>query len=182
METTDAATEDVQIAVPRAYQDYLVAGMDKRYAFGIAVLVALTFAFKRVPDSVAVVSAFVGAFLWYFQRRKRWHYSISRREITVIWTQMYGRYWDWHTVRWKRQLVLGVEETEWRGLPALRLLGQAKTPRHRPDWLLVYAHEDTERVRNQVLPLIERYRKQCRQDSLAERLRSPEGTKNDVDA
>jgi hypothetical protein len=181
MKTKNAVIGQIHIAVPRAYQDYLIAQKDKRCLICTTLLIAIILAFKAIPDYYTVIGVPIALVIWISQRRKKWQYTISPQEITVIWSQLRGRSWDWHTVQWKRQAVLGVEETEWRGLPALRLLGQAKNPKHRPDWLIVYAYEDRDKMQTQVLPLIERCRTQYREDSLAERLRAqPLGDSHDT--
>ena len=171
-------TGTVTIAVPRQCRDYMIGVRNKYYAFMLSLYVGTILFFRFIThrgwhiDFAQIIFLVAGVFAWYRQIKRPWQYVIDQEHLTVIWRQMGGRFWNIFEIRWRRDAIIGVEETEWRGLPALRILRQTKRPERRPDWLIVYAHEDQDKVKTQVLPLIEEYRRQYRQQAWADRLRS----------
>lgn len=75
-------------------------------------------------------------------------------------------------MQWKQDVVIGVEQDEWRGLPALCINTKMKHYKGLQQLYMVYGHEDQEKVRTQIIPLIEQYRRQYRHELWADNLRS----------
>lgn len=171
MATTSHNTAETTIAVPRAYQDFLVAGRDRFIctccvAFaGLPLMNSSTLQNwfgKHILDLSPLV---LGVVIWAFERKRKWRYVLTDEMITTTWASGNGWMWEWRTIFWKRTPVTGVERTEWRGFPAIRLIGGKWNRKKSPDWLIVYAHEDTELIETAVLPLIEIYQGQYGQDT-----------------
>jgi hypothetical protein len=171
------ASGEISIPVPRQFRDYLIAKQHRRYAFGLILYTAIILFFGLVVhwgwhiDIAATLSIIVESVMWRRELKRPWQYKLDKNRMTSIWFELGGRIWRWLSLDWKKCDITTVVETEWRGLPALRVIQQVKYSKWRPDLLIVYAHEDAERVRTQVLPLIEQYRRQYRTPVWADKLR-----------
>lgn len=165
-----------ELAIPSAYRAHLTREKDRWQRNGLAFFAAVvTLVSVTFHGSVAngMVIPFVLALdnVLGWQREKKqnvWTYN-ENGELRVIWQQFGGRIWSWRRLGRNVRNIAGVEETEWNGLPALRILTESKNPRHRPDWLIVYAHEDREKAETIILPRLEKLR---RQSSLADTLKA----------
>lgn len=171
---------EASIPVPQSYKDLLVRNRGRQWilVFGaFTILLGIWYVEWRrgrhfidfLPHIVPLVFAFP---LWLHQVRKPWRYVINEKTSRLVQWTFGGRTWQWHDLDWKRDFVLRVEETEWRSLPALRMIVKLKGQKGEQDLWLVYAHQDQEKVQREVLPLIEKFRKQYRHELWADLLRS----------
>lgn len=165
-----------KLAVPSAYRAYLTREKDRWQRNGLAFFAAVvTLVSVTFHGSVAngIVIPFVLALdnVLGWQREKKqnvWTYN-ENGELRVIWQQVGGRIWTWRRLNKHVKNVAGIEETEWNGLPALRILTASKNPRHRPELWIVYGPEDREKVETLILPCLEKLR---RESSLADTLKA----------
>ena len=136
---------------------------------GLALAWVFVFRWKWLPDYHVLVLT-VGLVAWIRTLRRPWSYEVEAERLRLIWQQGETA-WQWYDIDWRKEAIFDVKHEEWRGLPALVILTKPETE-PQPRLLIVYGHEDEEKVRTQVLPLIETYRRQYRQEVWADRLRS----------
>ncbi len=175
-EPSPTLPSEIRLAVPQEYRNWLQRQINIRYLLGCivyAMLISLFHFALHWPTRFMEVATLIICFIaWSYFNQKPWNYILDDKHLTVIWWEMGGLFWHWFDILWKRDAITGVEETEWRGWPMLRLRHATMNPKRESYWVMVYAPEDAEIVRTQVIPLVEKYRHQHRQSNLAERLRS----------
>lgn len=170
---------DISIPVPQAYKDYLVARkkhFEPKVAGGYIPIVGVyLYLWWSGGRSQALVHLLImgSAFLlstvgylaiWQAKIKKPWCYELTSKGINLVWWQHGERVWTWHQIQWTQDVICSVTADEWRGFPALCIAVKIKFTKKLQKLYLVYAHEDEEQVRTQVLPLIEHYRQQYRHD------------------
>jgi hypothetical protein len=174
---TDAS---VEIAVPQRYKDFVVK---RQYRWFWLILLGVLGGINVVY--YLLCAAFHWAWTFYFQGdivfstlglisyvvevRKPWRYEVNERAIKLFRITPKTHLGNLTEVGWAKTQVVGVEQTEWQGLPALSL---TVLPSFGYTYLLVYDLADEEEVKTTVLPMIEKYRRNYRQELWAERLRS----------
>ena len=180
MPGTAAPPEEVKIAVPQRFKDFVVQRQYRLFwyilvgAFGginaVSYLVCLACQSKWTPhfqaDIIMLLIAMVG---YAVEVRRPWHYLINDRRIKLFIVHQKLQPTRMQELEWAKTEVAGVEPGEWQGLPCYRL---KVLPAAGYVYTLVYDYADEEEVRTKVLPLIEKYRHQYRQELWADRLRS----------
>jgi hypothetical protein len=172
----DKQASCVEIPVPRQYRDYLTWKHNKRLVFAFVIYVGLVCIFyslkwNTTTDLFHGIVFVTAIFEWIKQtRQKTWQYVIDQRHLHLVWWEGGSeKVWHWFNIEWRKDAVIGTAFDEWHGLPALRVTIDSK---HVTCLIMVYSLEDEERVRTQILPLIEKYRHQYRQKVWADKMRS----------
>ena len=111
----------------------------------------------------------IGLISYTVEVRKPWHYLINDRRIKLFVTRPRLQPARLQELEWAKVEVACVEQDEWYGFPCLKL---KVLPTSSYAYMLVYDQTDEEEVRTKVLPLIEKYRHQYRQELWADKLRS----------
>ena len=171
---------EVRIAVPQKYKDD-VAGRQYRWFWCIiagvlggvnAAYYLLCIAFHWVwqfhlqADMALPVLGLAG---YIVEVRRPWQYVVNDQLIKVFVVSPRSRLAKMEALEWTKTQVIGIEHAEWRDLPCLKLNILPKTQH---EYVLVYGLSEVEEVRAVVIPLIEKYRRQYRQELWADKLRS----------
>lgn len=175
-----AVPSEVVIAVPEIYKNFLAQKRWRQWLIGFAfytALLALYYVEWRrgshfigfLPHLLLYGLSFP---LWLYEARRPWRYVLDDRRLNLIYWHWGKRFWQWHEMEWRHDVVLSVTEEDWRALPALRLRVKINGQKKPQDLWMVFAHEDAEKVREQALPMIEKYRRQYRHELWADLLRS----------
>ncbi len=185
VEATARDEAEVTIAVPQVYKDYLAPRHQfydlKMLAVHLPFLCILYALWKwggmknAYHELLVFVIVYAPApvlsfFMW--RRFEKWQYVINEKQFRLIEWQYNGRLWQWHGLNWTREVVSSVEEGDWRGLPALYVRTAPKDPKAALTLVMVYAHDDRDKVVTQVLPLIEHFRGRFRHQFWYDQLRS----------
>lgn len=175
-----APSEEVKIAVPQRYKDFVVQRQYRWFWYllggvlgGInAVYYLLCVVFHwtwRFHFQADVILPILGLFSYARDVRKPWHYELNARQIKLFVINPMYHLANLKELEWAKTEVVGIEQGEWQGLPCLKL---RILPTSSYIYTLVYSHADEEEVRVKVLPLIEKYRHQYHQKIWADKLRS----------
>jgi len=170
--STVAPLEEVKIAVPQRYKDYVVQRQYRSFwlilagALGginaVYYLLCLVFHWQwRFHFQADMVVPLIGLISYTLEVKKPWHYLINARRIKLFVTHQKFQPARMHELQWTKTEVVGVEPSEWQGLPCYKL---KVLPASSYVYALVYGHADEEEIRTKVLPLIEKYRHQYRQE------------------
>ncbi len=173
-------SEEVKIAVPQRYKDYVVQRQYRSFWFILAAvlggvnavyyLLCLVFHWQwRFHFQADMVVPLIGLISYTLEVRKPWHYLINDRRIKLFVGHQKLQPARMQELEWTKTEVVGVEPGEWQGLPCYKL---KVLPASSCVYALVYDYADEEEVRTNVLSLIEKYRHQYRQELWADRLRS----------
>ncbi len=177
---TAAPLEEVKTAVPQRYKDFVVRHQYRWFWYILAAvlggvnavyyLLCLVFHWKwRLHFSAEMVPIMIGLIGYVVEARKPWHYLINDHLIKLFLIHPKIQLANLKELEWAKTEVVSVEHGEWQGLPCLKL---KVLPVSGYTYTLVYGHADEEEVRTKVLPLIEKYRHQYRQELWADKLRS----------
>ena len=175
-----AAPSEVQIAVPQRYKDFVVRHQYRWFWYILAgvwggvnavyYLLCIAFHWKwQFHFQADMVVPLIGLVTYTIEVRKPWHYLISDHRIKLFVTHPRYQPARLQDLKWAKTEVVSVEHGEWQGLPCLKL---KVLPVSGYTYTLVYGHADEDEVRTKVLPLIEKYRHQYRQELWADKLRS----------
>ncbi len=171
---------EAYVPVPQVYKDLLVQNRGRQWLFVFgcfAVLIGVWYMewrrVRHIIDFLPHIMILVVAFpVWLNQVRKPWRYVINEKAFRLIQWTLGGRTWQRHNLDWKQDVVLRVEETEWRSLPALRVIVKLKGQKGEQDLWMVYTYQDQEKIQREVLPLIAKFRKKYRHELWADLLRA----------
>ncbi|MBV9849075.1 MAG: hypothetical protein JO250_05225 [Armatimonadetes bacterium] len=154
------------IPLPTHFKNYLVARKNLFWLVTFAIwglAIYWRFAVHHERSSMA--------FLRSIEKRGNWRYVLDtnyfhhRHSIALI---NFGLgFWEWHTLVLSRsdancRRIEDVRQARWQNLPALCIELDAKHFWSRKTLWMVYAPEDEERVKAQVLPLLEEFRRRDR--------------------
>ena len=180
MPGTATSFEEAKIAVPQRYKDYVVQRQYRSFWFiligvlgGVNAayyLLCLVFHWRwRFHFQADMVVPLIALVSYTLDVRKPWYYLVNDRRIKLFVSHQKLQPARIQELEWAKAEVVGVEPSEWQGLPCYRL---KVLPASSYIYMLVYSHADEEEVRMKVLPLIEKYRHRYRQELWADRLRS----------
>ena len=175
-----ASSEEVKVAVPQRYKDFVVQRQYRQFWLILAgvwgginavyYLLCLVFHWQwRFHFQADMVIPLIALVSYTLEVKKPWHYLINDRRIKLFVTLHKLQPARMQELEWAKIEVVGVEPGEWQGLPCYRL---KVLPASSGVHTLVYDYADEAEVTLKVLPLIEKYRLQYRQELWADRLRS----------
>lgn len=169
----------VEIAVPQRHKDFVVR---RHYRWFLLILLAglgldgvyylLCVAFHWTWSSYCLYDSALpiyGMIAFAMEVRKPWRYEINERAIKLFVITPKTRFGNLKEIGWAKTEVVSVEQAEWQGLPVISLTVR---PASGYTYLLVYNSADEEEVKTKVLPLIEKYRHNYRQELWADKLRT----------
>ncbi len=171
---------EIQIAVPQRYKDFVVSRQYRWFWYILAgvlggvnavyYLLCIVFHWKwQLHFGSDMVMPLVGLIIYTVEVRKPWQYLINERLIKMFVINPKLQLANLKELQWAKTEIVGIEHDEWQGLPCLKL---KVLPASSYIYMLVYSYADEEEVRTNILPLIEKYRHQYRQELWADKLRS----------
>ena len=178
--TPAAAVVDVKIPVPQRYKDYVVSRQYRFFGYIFAgvygginlayylLCVALHWKWRFHFQADMLLPVF-GLLAYILEVRKPWHYEVNERFIKLLVVNPKSQLASLRELHWAKTEIVGAERAEWQGMPSLRL---TVLPARGHEYLVVYTFADKEEVESKVLPLIEKYRRQYRQQHWTDNLRS----------
>lgn len=173
-------SREVKIGVPQRYKDFVVRRQYRSFWYILAgvlggvnavyYLLCIAFGWKwHFHFQVDMIVPMIGLISYTIEVGRPWHCLINDRLIKLFGVNPMFQIAKMEELEWAKTEVVGVEHDEWQGLQCLRL---KVLPASSYAYMLVYDHADEEEVRTKVLPLIEKYRHQYRQELWADKLRS----------
>ena len=179
MSKTDVQQE-FALDMPEAYKKFLAQKKRQQWLFGFGWYVILLAVYyvawqhgHHIIDFLPQMMIWgLSLPLWLNGRKRPWKYTLDDKRLCLVSWQWKENIWAWYDLAWRNDVILSIEKEEWRSLPALRIQAKLKGHKREQTLWLVYSHQDQQTVNTQLMPLIDRYRRQYRHKLWADLLRS----------